>query len=166
MLCMEAVCYTFRTANLQKTIYAVQSLKYLQFSLLKKKFDSPCPRWLISLLALTQVNSKPESKLFAKIRLLSTLGMFNLGTLIGVLIKLWKLPWTPRVCWRTHWQNCYRSFWLWLSIERAFDAWSWFVPWKKINEWSLSFFFLLIEQYTHSGTMLILLRLYYNILFL
>lgn len=79
-----------------KRPYALQSLKYLQSGPLQRTFDSPYPRWLISLLALTQVNSKPESKLFGKIRLLSILGMFNLGTLIWVLIKLWKLSWAQR----------------------------------------------------------------------
>lgn len=59
-----------------------------------EKIDNLCPRWFISLLALTQVNSKPESKLFGEIRSLFILGMFYLGTLIWVLIKLWKLSWT------------------------------------------------------------------------
>lgn len=82
----------------------------------------PLPRWLTSHLALTQVHSKPESKLFGKIRLLSILGIFNVGTLIWTLINLGKHAWTQRVRWHTHWQNCYRSFWLWLSIKPAFVA--------------------------------------------
>lgn len=102
------------------TVCTLWSLKYLPSGHLQKKSDNLCLRWFISLLALTQVNSKPESKLFGKIKLLFILGMFCLGTLIWVLIKLWKLSWTQKVCWRAHWQNCYRSFRLWLSIEPTF----------------------------------------------
>lgn len=120
----------------------------------------------MSLLALTQVNSKWESKLFDKIRLPSIIEMFNLRTLILVLSNLWKLSWTQRVCWHTHWQNYNRSFWLWLSIEPAFLPRADLSNWKILINNCYYFFFLLVEQYTCSGIILIWLKAVYNILLL
>lgn len=92
LLPTAAVCYTFRVEYLEQTQCDLWSLKYLESGPLQK-IDNLCPRRFISLLALTQVSSKPESKLLGEIRLLFILGMFYLGTLIWVLMKLWKLSW-------------------------------------------------------------------------
>lgn len=64
-----------------------------------EKKDSSYPTWLIPILALTQINSKWESKLFGQFRLLSILRLFNFGTLISAFIKLWKLSRTERIHW-------------------------------------------------------------------